>query len=250
MAKTGVGLRRLPIDGLQRTRELRELLPRHHRARDEEAEHATHGKHVRGRAYFPRTLHLLGSSEVQLPETVHRAGHPVIARDDGDPEVDQLHLPAGADQHVLRRNVAMNDPLTVGERKPREHLLDDVDGVHHVHRAPIHGHTKVLSEDVFHYEGGAVRQVGQEVVDLRDVSVRQPLHRKVFPAQPFPGGGICEQRRWQHLHGHGLPGVQAPTRIYPAVSTMAQPRPEPESGHFRLRLCELRVSQGLHGFVV
>src|SRR5206468_851376 len=82
---------------------------------------------IRGRGHR-QALRLLRREVLGGAEDGARLGDLRRARA-GDPEVGHPRAPLAVDQHVLRLQIAMHDPLGVREPGPREHLADDLHGL-------------------------------------------------------------------------------------------------------------------------
>ena len=135
------------------------------------------------------TAALLGRhvGELSLERPLLRLGP--LERPLGDAEVGDLHRAVVGDEHVRRRDVAVDDPHRLAARaEPRVRVVqpvggggDDADGVPElerrggqVRRAGVRAHelAQVGAVDVLHREERGVA-VGADVVDLGDVRVRE-----------------------------------------------------------------------------
>ena len=112
-----------------------------------------------------------------------------LAHDLGDPEIEELHGPVLAEEHVPRLHVAVHDPLRVGGFEGREHVHDHGDGL-------------------LPREGFALAKLG----------IQRPTHEALGDDEraPVRGGAeivrghdvrVGDEREGPRLHPHPIRGV-------------------------------------------
>ncbi len=121
----------------------------------------------------------------------------------GDPEVGDLHLPVGRDEHVARLHVAVDDAVAVRVRERIGDVGRDPRGLHRRESAVLHEHVaQRVAVDVLHHdERGVV--VLAPVVHAHDAGMAEAGRRLRLAAEALDGGGVMGVERREHLHGDG-----------------------------------------------
>ena len=145
-----------------------------------------------------RILDLLRGHVVHRPHDQVGPGH-VGPGDPGNPEIHDLHFPAGKDAHIGRFYVAVNDAMIMGIMKPAADLGDDVqllqqvvgdllpDDLLQVHPfQKLHGNER---DSVFF----------PQVVNGNDIGMAQVACRLSFPVEALQKAGVVLKRG-----GHGF----------------------------------------------
>ena len=161
----GLRLHDLVEHGVQRLR-VERLLAREHLVED-----AAQGEDVGARVHV-LAPHLLGRHVVRGPHHQARARH-VRPAETREPEVHDLHLPAGKDVQVGGLEVAVEDAVGVCEGQPFADLLDDVHLLVEGLEPPFgHGLLEVHPLEQLHGDVELVLLLA-EIVDGDDVGVIQ-----------------------------------------------------------------------------
>ena len=114
----------------------------------------------------------------------------------GEPEVEDLHVSPGRDEHVLRLQVTMHDTARVRRVERASDLTGVIDGLaaRECHAAQRVAQRMAL-EQFHHRVGHAV--VAAEIVNGEDVGVRERSDRVRFAleaGQPIGVGGECRRQ--------------------------------------------------------
>ena len=177
--------RRIDLGVLDLIRDRARIVARPQRRADEQLpeDHAER-EHV-GAPVERLAVDLLGRHVANLAHHGARLGLVQLAGRLGDPEVGDFHFAGVADEHVLRRHVAVHDPerravaaaLVVRVGEPARRLGDDVgdDGHRDAHPAPRRRFAQPPEVDAVDQLHGQVVGAVElaEVRDLHDVDVRQ-----------------------------------------------------------------------------
>ena len=131
-----------------------------------------------------------------------QAGGGPGTRHQGDAEVGDLHVPVGAQQHVLWFDIAVDDPRSVGEGQRSSHLEGHGGGRFGVEGAAAgNDRRQAVPADVLHDDEVAV-PLASPVVDADDVGVAQPGCGVGLAPQALGESGIVGELRVQHLECH------------------------------------------------
>jgi hypothetical protein len=111
----------------------------------------------------------------------------------GEAEVEDLHLSARRDEDVLRLDVAVNDALGMGLVQRVGDLDPHVDDAGRIQRPVSDQLGERLPVDVFHGDV-ADAALFADIVDVRDVGVRERRSRSRFPCEPLGEAGVGRAR--------------------------------------------------------
>ena len=140
-----------------------------------------------GRGPGPEPVGLLGCHVGERADDGARCRQRPLAGDAGDPEVDELRLVTGADEDVLGLDVAVDNAGAVGMGQRRGRVRADLcdEAVRQLSAAPEAAQGLALDQ-----LGDEERPlpIAGELVQRRDVAVREAGHRLRLPGHP--GGAV------------------------------------------------------------
>ena len=189
-------------------------------------EHDTDGVKI-GRRGHRLPHNLLGGEVLRCADELAGAGQVgrEVAEAFGDPEVGQLHRPAGAEEDVARLDVAVDDPRGVGRAQRGQHGRGDGECLVDVERAVLGkpgGHRRAVDQ-LHHQVEIAVGLPGVE--HCNGVGMGEARRRAGLADEPLPPDPI-DPRRGSQLDRHWAVEAQVVGGDHPRHATRAEKRAE------------------------
>ncbi len=191
-------------------------------------ERAAEAEHVGPRVHRVRVAGLLRGHVPDRAELRAGAGDLVLARQPGQPEVEQLRLPVRGDEDVRRLDVAVDEvePVRLDERVGD--LVRDLAGERDRQRRDGRDPLQVGAGDVLHHEVrhgrgvGPARRLLPGVDRGDDVRVLQPADGAHLQEEPREGARVGLGRRAQRLHRDHGPQLAVFGPVHDAHSAVAE----------------------------
>jgi len=152
------------------------------------------------------SLQLLEGHVANRPEHRPRAGEPGEVGTPGQPEVGELDLTVGVQQHVARLHVAVDEPARVNVVEPSRYRRHHRGRARRVQRTGPQGAAQRLALDVLHDDDDAIIGV-EDVKDRDEVRMAERGAHLCLAPQPLQPG-------------LAQPGVQALERDLPTQQSV------------------------------